>query len=308
MALKNTIKHSSYLLLLLLSNLSFAQQDALFTNYMYNTNIFNPAYTGTREVISVYGMHRSQWAGLEGAPSTSVFSFQSPLNSNLSFGINFINDQVGPSDENNLSIDIAYKFLVSETNFISFGVKTTANLFNVDYRKLNIEDGTDIEFQNNVDNRFSPNFGAGVYWYSEKHYLGLSIPNFLETEYYDGASTSLAKQRMHYYLMGGYVFDVHENIKLKPAFLAKLITGAPVQFDTTLNLLFYEKLTLGSAYRWNASWSGLVGFQISDSLFIGYSYDADNSRLANYNSGSHEIFIRFEFLSQYTKMLSPRFF
>jgi len=113
---------------------------------------------------------------------------------------------------------------------------------------------------------------------------------------------------MHYYLMGGYVFDVHENIKLKPAFLAKLITGAPVQFDTTLNLLFYEKLTLGSAYRWNASWSGLVGFQISDSLFIGYSYDADNSRLANYNSGSHEIFLRFEIITKQTISSSPRFF
>ena len=148
MTLKNTIKYCSYLFLILLSNLSFAQQDALFTNYMYNTNIFNPAYTGTREVISIYGMHRSQWAGLDGAPSTSVFSFQSPLNSNLSFGLNFINDQVGPSDENNLSVDFAYRFPISETNYISFGVKTTANLFNVDYRKLNIEDGTDIEFQN----------------------------------------------------------------------------------------------------------------------------------------------------------------
>lgn len=306
--MKCFIKNLTQIMLLTLSAFSFAQQDALFTNYMYNTNIFNPAYTGTREVISVYGMHRSQWAGLDGAPNTSVLSFQTPLSSNLSFGLNFINDQVGPSDENNLSVDIAYKIPISETNFISFGVKTTANLFNVDYRKLNIEDGSDIEFQNNVDNRFSPNFGAGVYWYSEKHYLGLSVPNFLETEYYEGASTSLAKQRMHYYFMGGYVFDVHENIKLKPAFLAKLIEGAPIQFDTTLNLLFYEKFTLGTAYRWNASWSGLAGFQISDSLFIGYSYDADNSRLANYNSGSHEVFIRFEFLSKYTKMLSPRFF
>jgi type IX secretion system PorP/SprF family membrane protein len=301
-------KKSLYLLIIGLSNISIAQQDALYTNYMYNTNIFNPAYTGTKEIISVYGMHRSQWAGLDGAPKTSVFSLQTPLNSNLSLGLNFINDQIGPSDENNLSLDIAYKFPVNEKSFISFGIKTTANLFNVDYQKLNIDDGTDIEFQNNVDNRFSPNFGAGLYWYSEKHYVGFSIPNFLETEYYNGASTSISKQRMHNYIMGGYVFDINESIKLKPAFLAKLIKGAPVQFDTTLNILLYEKFTIGSAYRWDASWSGLLGFQISDILFIGYSYDADNSRLANYNSGSHEFFIRFEFLSKYTKMLSPRFF
>lgn len=299
---------------MLVSSFAFSQQDSQYTNYMYNTTNVNPAYAGTREVLSIFGLHRTQWVGLDGAPVTNAFSLHTPIkNSNLGLGISFVNDRIGPSDENTISADISYMFPVSENSKISLGIKGTANLLNVDYGKLNIDDLTDEQLQYNIDNKFSPNVGAGVYWYSDKYYLGASVPNFLETKHFDRgsqnlSSSSVAAERMHFYFMGGYVFDLNPSIKFKPAFLTKFVNGAPLQVDATANFLFNEKLTLGIAYRWDAAVSGLVGFQISDSLLIGYAYDAETTRLANYNSGSHEIFLRFELFKKSSKIYSPRFF
>jgi type IX secretion system PorP/SprF family membrane protein len=298
------------ILLLCLADTLFAQQDPQYTNYMYNTMNVNPAYAGTKEVISVLGMYRAQWVGLDGAPVTSTFSLHSPIGfSNMGLGLSFVNDQIGPSDENTISIDFSYRLNFDDLSTLALGIKTTANLLNVDYTKLSIYDPTDPQFQSNIDNRFSPNFGAGAYWYSDRHYVGLSVPNFLETKHYDDNDiTSLAREKMHYYLMAGYVFDLTLDIKMKPAFLSKVVAGAPFQLDMTANFLFYEKLTVGAAYRLNASVSGLVGFQLSDKLFVGYSYDAETTKLANYNSGSHEIFLRFEVFKAEEKIYSPRFF
>ncbi|HLO73730.1 MAG TPA: type IX secretion system membrane protein PorP/SprF [Flavobacterium sp.] len=298
------------ILLLCLANALFAQQDPQYTNYMYNTMNVNPAYAGTKEVMSILGMYRAQWVGLDGAPVTSTFSLHSPIGvSNMGLGLSFVNDQIGPSDENTISIDFSYRLNFDDLSTLALGIKTTANLLNVDYTKLSIYDPTDPQFQNNIDNRFSPNFGAGAYWYSDHHYVGLSVPNFLETKHYDDNDmTSLAKEKMHYYLMAGYVFDLTSDIKMKPAFLSKVVAGAPLQLDMTANFLFYEKLTVGAAYRLNASVCGLVGFQLTDKLFMGYSYDAETTKLANYNSGSHEIFLRFEIFKTEEKIYSPRFF
>lgn len=288
-----------------------AQQDPQYTNYMYNTSVINPAYAGTRESLSISGVYRSQWVGLDGAPVTSTVTAHTPLrNATMGLGVSFINDEIGPAVENSLSVDFSYHIDLGNLSTLAFGVKTTANLLNIDYTKLSIYDPSDPQLQNNVDNRFSPNIGSGVYWYSDAYYLGLSVPNFLETKHYDdnnNDSSSLAKERMHYYFMGGYVFDLSPSVKVKPAFLTKLVSGSPLQVDATANFLFYDKLTLGVAYRLDAAFSGLVGFQLSDSFFVGYSYDAETSKLANYNSGSHEIFLRFEIFKK-EAIFSPRFF
>jgi type IX secretion system PorP/SprF family membrane protein len=270
----------------------------------------NPAYAGTKEVLSLLAFHRAQWVGLEGAPVTSSFSLHSPVGiSNIGLGLSFVNDQIGPSVENTISMDFSYRLNFNDLSILALGIKSTANLLNIDYTKLSIYDPTDPQFQNNIDNQFSPNFGAGAYWYSEKHYIGFSVPNFLETKHYDDNDrNSLAGEKMHYYLMAGYVFDLTSSIKIKPAVLSKVVSGAPLQLDMTANFLFFEKLTLGAAYRLNASVSGLVGFQLSQKLFIGYSYDAETTNLANYNSGSHEIFLRFEAFREAEKINSPRFF
>ncbi|CAM4182382.1 type IX secretion system membrane protein PorP/SprF [Flavobacterium antarcticum] len=309
MRINNKNKSSIFCVLFLLVALaSFSQQDAQFTQYMYNPVNFNPAYAGSREVLSVFGMHRTQWVGLDGAPSTSTVSGHSPINnSDLGIGVSFVNDRIGPSDENTISADISYSVPTSDRYKLAFGLKLTANLLNVDFTKLTQQPG-DSQLEYNIDNRFSPNIGAGIFWYSDRSYIGLSVPNFLETKHFDGAKNSASTEKMHYYLIGGYVFDLTPNIKFKPSVLVKAVQQAPLQADFSANFLFSEKLTLGAAYRWSAAFSAMVGFQITDRLLVGYSYDAENTKLANYNSGSHEIFLRFELFKNYDKIISPRFF
>lgn len=302
------VGQSFNLLLVLVSGTLFAQQDSQFTQYMYNPVNFNPAYAGSREVLSIFGMHRTQWVGLDGAPVTNTVSVHTPItNSDIGIGVSFVNDRIGPSDENTISVDISYTVPTSDYYKLAFGLKTTANLLNVDFTKLTQQPG-DPELQYNIDNRFSPNIGAGVFWYSENSYIGLSVPNFLETRHFDGTNNSVARERMHYHFIGGYVFDLNPTLKFKPSVLVKAVDQAPLQVDFSANFLFNEKLTLGVAYRWSAALSAMVGFQITDGLLAGYSYDAETTKLANYNSGSHEIFLRFELFKNYDKIISPRFF
>lgn len=287
---------------------SYAQQDAQYTHYMYNTINVNPAYAGSRGVMSIFGLHRTQWVGLDGAPVTNAFSINSPIeNSNLGVGLSFVNDRIGPTSENLISADVSYTINTSETYKLSFGVKGSANLFNLDRDKLNPENQNDPSLQN-LSNNFSPNVGAGIYLHSDKLYLGASVPNFFETKRYDDNSFAVNKERMNFYFIGGYVFDLSPNLKFKPAFLTKIIEGAPLQLDVSGNFLIAEKFVLGAAWRWDAAASAMAGFQITDGLFIGYGYDLETTKLRRYNSGSHEVFLRFELFKRQDKIISPRFF
>lgn len=294
--------------------MSYAQQDSQFTQYMYNTVNINPAYAGSRGVMSVFALHRNQWVGLSGAPETNAFALNTPLNnSKLGLGISFLNDKIGPANENTLSADVSYKIKATEKFDLSFGLKVTAGLFSVDFNQLNAYNQNDHLLRYNIENRFSPNFGAGLYLHSDKTYIGVSIPNILETKHFDKnltevSSSSVAKEKLHFYTIAGHVFNLSHAIKLKPALLTKLVPGAPAQLDISANVLFYDKFTLGAAYRWSAAVSALAGFQISDSWMIGYAYDMETTKLSNYNSGSHEIFLRFELFRNYDKLISPRFF
>jgi type IX secretion system PorP/SprF family membrane protein len=298
------------LLFMFFSVVCSAQQDAQFTQYMYNTISVNPAYAGSRGVLSVFGLYRTQWIGLDGAPETSTFSINTPLNnSKLGLGVSLVNDKIGPTNENTLSADLSYSIPTSEAFKLSFGIKATANIFNLDFNKLSFEDQDDPQFQG-LDNKFTPNIGAGVYWHSDRAYLGLSVPNFIETNRYDDNDTAIFKDKINYYFMAGYVFNLDrlEYIQFKPALLTKMVQGAPLQVDISGNFMFYEKFTIGLAYRWSASVSAMAGFQVSKGLYIGYGYDHETTNLQKYNSGSHEIFLRFEFFNKYNKMISPRFF
>jgi type IX secretion system PorP/SprF family membrane protein len=288
----------------------YAQQDAQFTQYMYNTININPAYAGSRGALSVFGMYRTQWVGLDGAPETACFSVNTPLNSStVGIGVSVVNDKIGPTNETNISADFSYTLQTSANFKLSFGIKGTANLFNLDMTKLNPEDQGDPQFQD-LDNKFSPNVGAGVYWHSDKAYIGFSVPNFIETSKYDDNDIAIYTDRISYYLIGGYVFNLDkvQYIQFKPAVLAKMISGAPLQVDISANFMFMEKFTVGVAYRWSASVSAMAGFQITDGLYLGYGYDRETTKLNNYNSGSHEIFVRYEFFKNNTRLTSPRFF
>nr|WP_294922810.1 type IX secretion system membrane protein PorP/SprF [uncultured Flavobacterium sp.] len=297
------------LVLLFCSVASFAQQDAQFTQYMYNTININPAYAGSRGALSIFGLYRTQWVGLDGAPETSSFSVNTPVGSNVGLGVSLVNDKIGPTNENNLSADFSYSIPTSANAKLSFGIKGSANLFKLDPTKLTVEDQGDEQFQN-LDNKFSPNIGAGIYWHTDKAYVGLSVPNFIQTNRYNDNEVAIYKEQINYYFIAGYVFDLdrYEMIKFKPALLTKMVEGSPLQVDASANFMFNDKFVLGVAYRWSASVSALAGFQITDGLYLGYAYDRETTKLVNYNSGSHEIFLRFEFLNKYSRITSPRFF
>jgi type IX secretion system PorP/SprF family membrane protein len=286
---------------------SYAQQDAQFTQYMYNTINVNPAYAGSRGAMSIFALHRTQWVGLDGAPTTNAVSINTPLNSSrLGLGVSVINDKIGPTHENTISADLSYTVPASETFKLSFGIKATANLFDLDVSRLSPKQAGDLSLQN--FNKFTPNIGAGIYLHSDKAYIGLSIPNFIETNRYDDNDVKIFKEKKSYYLIGGYVFDLNPTIKFKPALLTKMVAGAPLQVDLSGNFLFNDKFMVGAAYRVSAAMSGMVGFQVSDGMYIGYAYDLETTKLDNYNSGSHEVFLRYEIFKNNKKITTPRFF
>ncbi|WGK66204.1 type IX secretion system membrane protein PorP/SprF [Flavobacteriaceae bacterium YJPT1-3] len=305
-------------ILLLLCGLmpAVAQQDAQYTQYMYNTVAINPAYAGNRGVLSIVGLHRSQWVGLEGAPRTQSLSVHSPIGlSNMGLGLSIVNDALGPAQETYVNVDFSYTVNTSAEGRLSFGVKAGGHILDVDFSRLNIFNPGDPRFQNNIDNKFSPNIGAGAYYHTDRFYLGVSVPNLLTTEHFDESlnsnSTSfVAEERLHYYGIAGYTFDLSSDVKFKPSTMVKLVAGAPLQVDVSANFLLYQKLTLGAAYRWSAALSGMVGFQVSDGLMIGFAYDRETTELGEtiYNDGSYEVFLRFELFREYDRMLTPRFF
>lgn len=286
---------------------SFAQQDAQYTEYMYNTINVNPAYAGSRGALSIFGLHRAQWVGMDGAPVTNSFSMNTPISeSNVGIGLSFVNDKIGPTTSNDISADISYTIPTSETYKLSFGIKASANLINLNANDLNPVDGSDPALQNY--NNFTPNIGAGIYFHSDKLYLGLSVPNFIETNNYNSEDVAMYKEEMNLYFIAGYVFDLGYRFKFKPALLTKTVQGAPLQADISANFMYDNKFVLGLAYRWDAAVSAMAGFQVYEGLFIGYAYDYDTTELNNYNSGSHEIFLRFELFKNFNKIVSPRFF
>lgn len=299
-------------IVLLISVATYAQQDAQYTQYMYNTIVVNPAYAGSRQSMNIFALHRRQWVGIEGAPVTNSISINTPINeSRIGLGLSVVNDQIGPSDENNIAVDFSYTITASKKYKMSFGLKASANLLNVDFTKLDQYPGDPI-FEENVDNKFSPNIGVGFYLHSDNSYIGISAPNLIETKHFDKSATSseshIATEKINYYLIAGYVFELGPSVKFKPSLLTKYVQGAPLQVDVSANFLMNEKFVAGLAYRWSAAMSAMVGFQASDSWFIGYSYDFDTTALADYNSGSHEIFLRYELFNKYDKIISPRFF
>ncbi|MBL0738545.1 type IX secretion system membrane protein PorP/SprF [Flavobacterium sp. GN10] len=305
------MKKISYILILLLMGVFevSAQQQSQYTQYMYNTMTINPGYTGTRGLPSIFGLYRTQWVGLDGAPTTANFSIESPITENgQGLGLSVINDQIGFTKETTVTASYAYPVRLSADVHLSLGVSASGNFAQIDYTKATIQDVND-PYLTGVLTKNSPNFGAGAYFHSSKWYAGLSVPMILETKFYDDVKVSVASQKMHFYAMGGYVFDLNDNLKFKPAVMAKMVSGAPLAVDISANFLFSEMFTLGAAYRLDAAVSAMAGFQVSPGLNIGYAYDYDTQKIGNYNSGSHEIFLRFDlFSTSKYRLVTPRFF
>ena len=198
---------------------------------------------------------------------------------------------------------------------LSFGLKAGGNLLNLDFNALNNFDEEPI-VGDNIENQFSPNFGLGVYYHTNKFYAGLSAPNLLETDYFDNSQRDantvqfLSHERINFYLITGYVFDLNSRFKFKPALLTKMVGGAPLQVDISANFLFNDKFSFGAAYRWDAAISALAGFQLSDQVMLGLAYDRETTELGGtqFNDGSFEVFLRFELVKSFQRLVSPRFF
>ncbi|MCM4151188.1 type IX secretion system membrane protein PorP/SprF [Arenibacter sp. N53] len=292
-----------------------AQQDAQYTQYMYNTIGINPAYAGSRGVLSIAALHRSQWVGLDGAPNTQTLNLHTPITQRVGLGFSIVNDEIGNGTNQDTYFDAAFSYTIplSESERLSFGLKAGGHLLNLDFNKLRNYNGEEVSGTNGIDKRFSPNFGAGIYYHTDRFYAGLSVPNFLETEHFDGSgenSSYLAKERMNWYLIVGNIFDLNPNLKLKPAALLKVVTGAPLQIDLSATFLLNEKFSLGAAYRWDAALSVLFGFQMNDKIMLGLAYDKETTELGatQFNDGSFEIFLRYEFLTRHRRVVAPRFF
>ncbi|AYN67052.1 type IX secretion system membrane protein PorP/SprF [Euzebyella marina] len=309
---------SSYKLTLLFTLVTFlteftshAQQDAQYTQYMYNTVSVNPGYAGSRGQISVAALHRSQWVGLDGAPTTQTFNIHSPIGyRGVGLGLSIVNDKIGPTSETYFDIDFSYTVYTSNEGRLSFGLKGSAHLLDIRYSELN-QIAPDNSLQNDIDNQFSPNVGAGVYYHTEKFYAGISVPRILETRHFkEGPAPSTAKEQMNFYFITGYVWDLNPNLKFKPTILTKIVQGAPLQLDLSANFMLSEKFILGAAYRWDAAFSGLVGFNVSNKFLIGLAYDREITELGNalYNDGSFEVILRYDFITTKGNLKSPRFF
>ncbi|WP_419212257.1 type IX secretion system membrane protein PorP/SprF [Maribacter sp. X9] len=295
-----------------------AQQDAQYTQYMFNTMSVNPAYAGSRGQLSIAALYRSQWVGLPGAPKTQTLNIQSPIrNSKLGYGVSIVNDEIGNGvvQETYFDAVVSYTVDVSAEGKLSFGLKAGGNLLNLDFTELRNFDAEPLN-SDNIENRFSPNFGVGAYYHSNQFYAGLSAPNLLQTEHFDNSKQDsndvqfLSKERINFYFITGYVFDLNGNLKFKPALLTKVVGGAPLQVDMSANFMFNDKFTFGAAYRWDAAVSAMAGFQISDQFMIGLAYDRETTDLGGtqFNDGSFEVLLRYELVKSFQRLVSPRFF
>ncbi len=305
-------------LILVFTGMVVAQQDAQYTQYMYNTMSVNPAYAGSRGQLSIAALYRSQWVGLDGAPKSQTLNLHSPIrNSKLGYGISIVNDNIGNGVVQETYFDgvISYTLDVSREGKLSFGLKVGGDLLSLDFAGLQNFDNEPIN-GNNIENKFSPNFGLGIYYHSNSFYAGLSAPNLMQTEHFDNSQRDansvqfLSKDRINFYFITGYVIDMNQSLKFKPALLAKVVGGAPLQLDLSASFLFDEKFTFGAAYRWDAALSAMAGFQITDQFMIGLAYDKETTELGGtqFNDGSFEVFLRYELLKSFQRLISPRFF
>jgi type IX secretion system PorP/SprF family membrane protein len=293
----NNFNKSSYtvafLLFSLLSFNAFGQKEPQYTQYMYNIGSFNPAYVGTVETPELSGLYRAQWIDIPGAPRTFRFGANLPFkNEKVGLGLNVISDQLGPVSQTYADISYSYQVMITDETKLSFGIDAGGSFLNVDFTKGTFENpGEDLNGE--MLSKFYPTVGAGAFLYSDNWYLGASVPNFLTEGVYNDEVASIVEDKLQFNLIGGYVFDLSDNLKFKPAFLINTLKGSPVNVNLSSNFLISDVFTAGISYRIENAFSGLAGLQVSNSLFVGYSYDYNTNLLGEFNNGSHEIILKF---------------
>ena len=300
---------------MLLGTTLLAQQDPQFTQYMFNLLAINPAYAGSAERVSIKALTRHQWVGFAGAPTTQTLTIHSPLmRETLGIGGTIMRDEHGPVTQYGFMVDLAYRIHFGGERKLAFGLKGGMNLVQGRFGELSPLQQGDQVFQQNVNTKLDPQFGFGVMYYGDRFYLGLSTPKLLRTEFFEDApldttgSAWQQGQRPHYFLSGGYVFNMGMYHKFKPTFLVKAVQGAPISFDLSANFFFFEKFWLGAMYRHQDAVGALAQYYFTDGISVGYSYDYPISVLRNYSGGSHEVMLGFDFGRKLKGIRSPRYF
>lgn len=273
----------------------YGQEDTQYTQYMYNTSVINPAYTGSVNSLQFFGLYRAQWTGIEGAPQTANLSMAMPIDySNFGIGGNLVQETIGAMNRTAVAVDLAYRVELNRDYQLAFGMKGTMEFTSVDYTKLTIHDVNDPVSENNISNRFTPNVGAGVFFYSDRLYVGVSIPTIFKRDRFSDNEYSALKKDVNFYWIGGYVIHASDMVVVKPTFMLKTVSGGSAKVDFSTNVTYADRFTAGVSYQWNSAISALAGFQATDQLFVGYAYDASVSGIRTVNTGSHEILLRFE--------------
>lgn len=311
-----TLKKITFVSFLILGNLTInAQQLPMYTHYMYNTLVVNPAYAGSRDALTVTGLYRSQWVDFKGAPVSQTLTMHTPLgNEHIGVGLAVGNDKIGATNSTSVVADFAYRMQLTEKSKLALGVSAGANMFQANLRSLNLDQQTDPTFQNNISNHITPNFGVGAYYSRERFYAGVSTPALLQNNYSVVKNTAggnlIGKEQRSYFLIAGAVINISDNLAFKPTTLVKTTVGAPIQVDLTASFIIMKKLLLGAMYRSGDAAGLLVGFDITNQLHIGYSYDwSYGLETFKYNQGSHELMLRYDFIFGSKKQIhSPRYF
>ncbi|MBL0012313.1 MAG: type IX secretion system membrane protein PorP/SprF [Flavobacterium sp.] len=290
---------------------SIAQQDPHYTQYMYNMNVINPAYAGSKENLSFGLLYRKQWVDIEGAPATFSLAGSMPVGKNVGVGLSVISDKIGPVEENNVYGDFSYTLNLGGEHRLAFGMKAGATFHKVglfsEIGNGNVPDPNDPAFAEDTNNTFL-NIGSGLFYYTQKYYVAFSVPNMLKSKHLDFNGRQYGTETAHYFLTGGYVFDLSENVKFKPFTMIKSSFGAPVSYDISTNFLFYEKFEIGATYRKEDSFGAMVNYAISPNLRIGYAYDHVISDLKVATTSSHEIILLFDLNFPKKVSQSPRYF
>jgi type IX secretion system PorP/SprF family membrane protein len=287
-----------------------AQQDPHYTQYMYNMNVINPAYAGSKENLSIGMLYRKQWVEIEDAPTTATFSGHAPVGKNVGLGLSVISDKIGPVEENNIYGDFSYTLQLGGEHKLAFGLKAGLTLHQVGlYSDINhtLPDQNDPAFAQNTSNSYF-NLGSGLFYYTNKYYLALSVPNMMKSKHLDFNGREFGSEVSHYFVTGGYVFDVSENIKFKPFFMMKSAFNAPTSLDLSTNFLFNQKFEAGITYRLEDSFGAMINYAISPNVKLGYAYDHIVSDLNVTTPSSHEIVLLFDLNFPRKVSSSPRFF
>jgi len=307
--MKNTTTLLFLLFFAVIGHNVYSQQEALITQYMFNGLSINPAMAGSDDNLSLTGLIRSQWVGIDGAPNTQVFSIHSPMRSdNYALGLNVTHDKIAVTGRTNISPSYAYRLHFSNGAILSLGIQASIINYKAGLTSLNPKETSDIAFSEDI-NTWMLNFGFGAYYYTNKYYIGLSAPMLLNNNYSNsGDKISEAKFERHYYLTVGYVFDLDKNYHLKPSVLLRYVESSYFTTDFNLNLYYKRYFGVGISYRTSESISALFELFINDDLMIGYAYDYILSDIQMATSGSHEIMINYLFPHNHKRVVTPRYF